>query len=93
MLLVQPTVVHDRGISVAFEIDFSIHRGDMDKPSWGPANGGKVQNNWVLKYVCNKPRPFLFQFLEKYSKNHDFDDLGKAVMNILDLVCSNGPAR
>ena len=78
---------------MAFEIDFSIHRDDMDKPAWDPANGGKVQNNWVLKYVCNKSRPFLFQFLEKYSKNHDFDDLGKAVMNILDLVCSNDPAR
>ena len=24
-------------------------------------------------------------------KNHDFDDLGKAIMKILNLMCSNGP--
>ena len=26
-----------------------------------------------------------------FPKNHDFDDLGKAMMKILNLMCSNGP--
>ena len=30
-------------------------------------------------------------FYVNFPKNHDFDDLGKAVMNILNLMCSNGP--
>ena len=32
--------------------------------------------------------PVAFNF--KFSKNRDFDDLGKAMMNILNLMCSNG---
>jgi hypothetical protein len=61
-------VAHDRGISLAFEIDFSIHGDDMDKPSWGPTNEEKIQSNWPLKYICNNPRRFLFQFPGKYPK-------------------------
>ena len=33
--------------------------------------------------------PVTFNF--NFPKNHDFDDLDKVVMNILNLMCSNGP--
>ena len=26
-----------------------------------------------------------------FPKNHDFDDLGRAIMKILNLMCPNGP--
>ena len=28
-----------------------------------------------------------------FPKNHDFDDLGKAIMKIPNFMCSNGPGR
>ena len=49
-------------IGVTCRVDFSTHSGFLYKPSWGPTNRGKVQQQLSLKWVCNNPRPFLFQF-------------------------------
>ena len=72
---------------VTFRIDFSTQTGYMYKPSWVPTNRGKVQNNFRWNVFVTTPVAFNF----KFSKNRDFDDLGKAMMNILNLMCSNGP--
>ena len=72
-------------------VDFWTLRVDMDKPSWGPINREKVQNNLTLKLICNNPRHFLFQFPWKITKDHDFDDRDNPFRKILNLVCSNGP--
>ena len=64
-LMVQPPVQGDRGTRLTFEIDFSVHSGDMDKPSWCLTNRGELQNNLPLKRICNNPRPFLCQFPQK----------------------------
>ena len=61
-LIVQLPVGGDRGMRSTFEIDFSVHGGDLDKPSWFLTNQGKAQENLPSKCVCNNPRHFLFQF-------------------------------
>ena len=72
---------------VTFRVDFSTQTGYMYKPSWVPINRGKIQNNFCWNVFVTTPVTFNF----KFSKNRDFDDLGKAMMNILNLMCSNGP--
>ena len=49
--------------------------------------GERFKNNYRWNGFVTTPVPFYFNF----PKNHDFDDLGKAMMNILNLMCSNGP--
>ena len=73
------------------QVDFSTLNMYMDKPSWCLINRETIQKNLPLKFVCNNPRPFLFQFPEKswfWWSRQVGDDPG---MNILNLMCSNGP--
>ena len=72
---------------VTCRVDSSTHSGYMYKPSWGPINREKVQNFFHWNGFVTTPVTFNFNF----PKNRDFDDLGKAMMNILNLMCSNGP--
>ena len=44
------------------------------------------KNYGYIEFVTT---PGTFNF--NLPKNHDFDDLGKAIMKILNLMCSNGP--
>ena len=74
---------------VDFIMNFSTHRVVMDKPSWGPTNREVIPKDLPLHWVCNNPRRFYLNF----SKNQYFDDLGKEVMNILNLMCSDGLGR
>ena len=49
-------------------------------------------NEWFRKnygYIEFVTTPGTFNF--NFPKNHDFDDLGKAITKILNLMCSNGP--
>ena len=60
----------------------------MDKPLWGLA---KLITK--IKF-CFKKWPFVtttVAFYVNFPKNRDFDDLGKVMMKILNLMCSNGP--
>ena len=59
----------------------------MYKPFRIPINREKIQK--FSRYIEFVTTPVTFNL--KFSKNHDFDDLGKAVMNIVNLMCSNGP--
>ena len=72
---------------VTCRVDSSTHSGYMYKPSWGPINREKVQNFFYWNGFVTTPVTFNFNF----PKNRDFDDLGKAMRNILNLMCSNGP--
>ena len=47
-LMVQLPVQGDRGTRLTFEIDFSVHSGDMDKPSWCPTNWERFQR--IFRY-------------------------------------------
>ena len=47
------------------------------------------KNSKIFGYIEFVTTPVTFNL--KISKNHDFDDLGKAVTNIVNLMCSNGP--
>ena len=47
------------------QIDFSPPSRYMDKPLWCPINREKVPKILPLKWICNNPRPFLFQFSPK----------------------------
>ena len=47
------------------------------------------KNSKIFGYIEFVTTPVTFNL--KFSKNHDFDDLGKAVTNIVNLMCSNGP--
>ena len=59
----------------------------MDKPCWGPINQREIFKNYgYIEFVTTSGT-----FNLNFPKNHDFDDLGKAVMKILNLMCSNGP--
>ena len=44
------------------------------------------KNNGYIEFVTT---PVAFYL--NYPKNHDFDDLGKAMIHILDLRLANGP--
>ena len=47
------------------------------------------KNSKIFRYIEFVTTPVTFNL--KFSKNHDFDDLGKAMTNIVNLMCSNGP--
>ena len=49
--------------------------------------GESFKNNYRWNGFVTTPVPFYFNF----PKNRDFDDLGKVMMKILDLMCSSGP--
>ena len=69
------------------QIDFSTHSEYLDKPYWGPINLETIQK--IFGYIEFVTIPVTFNL--DFPKNHDFDDLGKAMMKILNLMCSNGP--
>ena len=75
-------------IGSTLKIEFSTHRKVMDEPYWCSA---KLVTNFNFSF-----KKWLFvttpvAFYVNFSKNHDFDDLDKGVMDILNLMCSNGP--
>ena len=75
-------------IGLTLKIDISTHRKVMDKPS-----GCLAKLITKFKFSFKK---WLFvtpsvAFYVNFPKNHDFDGLDKAVMDILNLMCSNGP--
>ena len=70
-------------------VDFSTHSRCVDKPFWGPINWEKVQANLRPNRFVTTPGAFNLNF----PQNRDFDDLGKALLNILNLMCSDGPGR
>ena len=75
-------------IGSTLKIDVLTHRRVMDKPLWGLA---KLITK--IKF-CFKKWPFVtttVAFYVNFPKNRDFDDLGKVMMKILNLMCSNGP--
>ena len=77
------------GKEVTSQIDCVMHGEHMYKPCWGRINREKIQKNYgYIKFVVI-PDTFNLDF----PKNHDFDDLGKVVMKILNFVCSDGPGR
>ena len=62
----------------------------MDEPFWGSA---KIM---IKITFCFKKWPFVtapVDFYVNFPENHDFDDLDKGVMDILNLMCSDGPER
>ena len=59
----------------------------MDKPCWGPINLEKIFT--IYSYIEFVTTPVIFNL--NFPKNHDFDDLGKAITKILNLMGSNGP--
>ena len=70
--------------------DILIHRKVMDEPFWGSA---KIM---IKITFCFKKWPFVttpVDFYVNFPENHDFDDLDKGVMDILNLMCSDGPER
>ena len=69
------------------QVDFSIYSVHMYKPFRIRINQEKNFKNF--RYIEFVTTPVTFNL--KFSKNHDFDDLGKAVTNIVNLMCSNGP--
>ena len=75
-------------IGLTLKIEFSTHRKVMDKPLWGLA---KLVTKFKFSF---KKWPFVtpsVDFYVNFPKNHDFDDLDRPVMDILNLMCSNGP--
>ena len=86
--LVQPTGTGGIKIGLTLKIDISTHRKVMDQPS-----GCLAKRITKFKFSFKK---WLFvtpsvAFYVNFPKNHDFDGLDKAVMDILNLMCSNGP--
>ena len=75
-------------IGLTLKIEFSTHRKVMDEPSW-------VLTKLITKFKFSfKKWPFVTPsvgFYVNIPKNHDSDDLDRAVMDILNLMCSNGP--
>ena len=69
------------------QIDFSTHNVYLDNPSWGPINWETIQK--IFGYIEFVTIPVTFNL--DFPKNHDFDDLGRAIMKILNLMCPNGP--
>ena len=77
-------------IGSTLKIEFSTHRKVMDEPYWCSAK--LVTNfNFLFKKWLFVTTPVAFYV--NFPKNHDFDDLDKGVMDILNLMCSNGPER
>ena len=75
-------------IGLTLKIEFSTHRKVIDVPSW-------CLTKLVTKFKFSfKKWPFVtpsVAFYVNFPKNHDFDDLDRPVMDILNLMCSNGP--
>ena len=75
-------------IGLTLKIEFSTHRKVIDKPSW-------CLTKLVIKFKFSfKKSSFVttsVAFYVNFPKNHDFDDLDKVVINILNLMCSNDP--
>ena len=69
------------------QIDFSVHSGCTDKPCWGPINQGNFSKIYGYTEFVTPSGTFNLNF----PKNHDFDDLGKAMTENLYLMCPNGP--
>ena len=77
-----------RKTGLTLEIEFSTHRKVMDKPSWGLT---KLITKFKFSF---KKWPFVTTsggFYVNLAKNRNFEDLDKVLMNILVLMCSNGP--
>ena len=75
-------------IGLTLKIEFSTHRKVMDK-----LFGGLTKLVTKFEFSFKK---WLFvtpsvAFYVNFPKNHDSDGLDKAVMDILNLMCSNGP--
>ena len=77
-------------IGLTLKIEFSTHRKVMDKPLWGLA---KLVTKFKFSFKKWSFVTTSVTFNIKFPKNHDFDDLDKALMNILDLRHANGPGR
>ena len=69
------------------QIDFSVHSGCTDKPCLGPINQGNFSKIYGYTEFVTPSGTFNLNF----PKNHDFDDLGKAMTENLYLMCPNGP--
>ena len=75
-------------IGLTLKIDISTHREVMDEPSWCLATLiTKIKfcfKKWELVTT-------LVVFYVNFWKNHDFDDVDKVLMNILNWMSLNGP--
>ena len=81
------------GTWLIFQVDFSIHRRCVYKPFWGPTNREKFRRNFseIFRWCGFVTTPGAFNL--NLPKNQYVDDLGKAVMDFPDLMCSDGPGR
>ena len=87
LVLIQPTV---SGTWTHGWLRKSISRSTVGV--WTNPVGVLSINEWFRKnygYIEFVTTPGTFNL--NLPKNHDFDDLGKAIMKILNLMCSNGP--
>ena len=75
-------------IGLTLKIDISTHRKVMDKPSGCLAKLITKFKFSFKKWLFVTPSVV---FYVNFPKNRDFDGLDKAVMDILNLMCSNGP--
>ena len=82
------TCTGGKKIGLTLKIEFSTHRKVMDKPSWGLTKLITKFKFSFKKWVFVTPS---VAFYVNFPKNHDFDGPDKAVMDILNLMCSNGP--
>ena len=76
-------------MGVTCTMNVSTHNVHVNKPCWGPINRERIWRNYGYTEFVTTPGAFNLNF----PKNHDFYDLGKAVMKILNSMCSNGPGR
>ena len=74
-----------RGIDIwsTSKVDFSTYNRYMDKPYWCPTNRETFQKKLPLHEFVTTPVTFNCIL----TKNHDFDDLAKDLVNILNLMC------
>ena len=89
VVLMQPPVA---GMQTHGWLHKSISRPTVG--TWTNPVGVRSISKWFRKiygYIEFVTTPGTFNL--NFPKNHDFDDLGKAMTKILNLMCSNGPGR
>ena len=75
-------------IGLTLKIDISTHREVMDEPSWCLA---KLIPKIKFCFIKGQLVTTLVVFYVNFRKNHDFDDVDKVLMNILNWMSLNGP--
>ena len=70
-----------------------MHSECVYKPCWDRTNREKIQKRISKNYGYIEFAVIPGTFNLDFPKNHDFDDLGKVVMKILNFMCSDGPGR